>query len=62
MVAQPIEKCARDNGITEDIAPFGQTPVRGQDQPSLPMPSIDQLEERVAAADEGQVAGFDCPC
>ena len=59
MVEQPVEQRRCHDGITEDVAPFGEPPVRGQDHRALFIPCIDQLEEQVAAtAGDRQVADF----
>ena len=50
VVKQPIKECGGDNGITEDLAPFCEAAVRGEDHGSLFVSCIDELEEQIAAA------------
>ena len=50
VVKQPIEESGGDNGIAEDLAPFCEAAVRGEDHGSLFVSCIDELEEQIAAA------------
>lgn len=50
MMQEPVEQRGGEDGIAEHVAPFGKTPVRGEDHRSSFVPRIDQLEEQVAAA------------
>jgi len=53
---QAIEERGGDDGIAEDLAPFGEAAVRGEDHGALLVASIDELEEQVAASgNNGQV-------
>src|ERR1700709_275312 len=57
MMQEPIEKRGRDDGIAEDISPFGEAAVRGEDHRALFIAGVDELEEQVAAAgDDGEVS------
>ena len=38
MVVVPVGQRRCDDGITEDVAPFGEVPVRGHDHRALPVP------------------------
>ena len=50
MVQQPVEQCGGDDGIAEDVAPFGEAPVGGEDHGALFVSGVDELEEQVGAA------------
>jgi hypothetical protein len=50
MVKQPIEQCGCNNGIAEDLAPFGKAAVGGEDHGAALVASIDELEEQIATA------------
>ena len=57
MVKQPIEQCGGDYGVAEDLAPFGEAAVGGQNHGAAFVTSIDELEEQIAAAgDDRQVS------
>src|ERR1700694_2522083 len=57
MVEQAIEERGGDDGVAEDLAPFGEAAVRGQDHGAFLVASIDELEEQVAASgDNGQIS------
>ena len=57
MVEQPIEQRGGDDGIAEDLAPFGEAAVGGEDHRALLVAGVDELEEQIAAAgDDRQVA------
>ncbi len=45
-----IEERGGDDRIAEDLAPFGEATVRGQDHGAFLVASIDELEEQVAAS------------
>src|SRR5260221_14165846 len=47
---QPIEQRGGDDRAAEDVAPFGEASVGGEDHCALLVPRVDQLEEEVAAA------------
>src|SRR6266496_6167514 len=49
-VKQAIEERGGDDRIAEDLAPFGEATVRGQDHGAFLVASIDELEEQVAAS------------
>ena len=50
MMEQPVEQRSGDNGITEDVAPFGKAAVGSEDHGALFVAGVDELEEQVAAA------------
>ena len=59
MVKQAVEQSRGDDGIAEDLAPFGEAAVGGEDHGALLVAGIDELEEQIAAAGhDGQVADF----
>ena len=59
VVEQPIKECGSDNRIAEDLAPFCEAAVRGEDHGSFFVSCIDELEEQIAAAgNDWQVADF----
>src|SRR5215211_5223684 len=49
MVQEAVEQRSRDDGIAKDLAPFGKAAIGGEDQGSLLVAGVDQLEEEVAA-------------
>jgi hypothetical protein len=59
MVQQPVEQRSGDDWVPEDLAPFGEAPVGGQDHRAFFVPRVDKLEQQIAAAlDDGEVADF----
>ena len=50
MVQEPVEQRRGDDGVTEDLAPFGEASVRGQDHGAFFIAGVDELEEQIAAA------------
>ena len=57
VVEQPVEQRGGDDGIAEDLAPFGEAAVGGEDHGALLVAGVDELEEQVAAAgNDRQVA------
>ena len=57
MVEQAVEQRSGDDGIAEDVAPFGEAAVGGEDHGAALVAGGDQLEEQVAAAgDDQQIA------
>ena len=57
VVEQAVEERGGDDGVAEDLAPFGEAAVGGQDHGAAFVAGIDELEEGVAATgDDGQVA------
>lgn len=57
MVQEAIKQCGRDDGIAEDISPFGKAAVCGQDHRALLVSSVDEVEEEIAAAGhDGEIA------
>ena len=50
MVQKPVEQRGRNDGIAEDLAPFGEAPVRVEDHGALIVAGVDELEEQIAAA------------
>ena len=49
MVEQPIEQRGSDDGIAEQVAPFGEAAVGREDHRALFVSRVDQLEEQIAA-------------
>lgn len=47
---EPVQESGGDDGAAEDLAPFGEAAVRGQDHRAFFVAGIDQLEEQVATA------------
>lgn len=47
VVQQAIEERGGDDGIAEDVAPFGEATVRGQDHGAALVSGVDELEEEV---------------
>jgi hypothetical protein len=47
VMEQPVEKRSGDDGIAEDLAPFGKAAVRGEDHRVLFVAGVDELEEQV---------------
>ena len=47
VVQEPIEQRGGDDGIAEDLAPFGEAAVRGQDHGAFLVAGVDELEEGV---------------
>jgi hypothetical protein len=57
VVKQPIEQRGGDNGIAEDLAPFGEATVGSENHSAALVASIDELEEQIAATrDDRQVS------
>ena len=50
VVQQPVEQRRGDDGIAEDLAPFGKAAVRGEDHGAFFVAGVDELEEQIAAA------------
>lgn len=50
MVQQPVEQRGRDDGTAEDLAPFGEARVGGEDHGALLIAGVDEQEEQIAAA------------
>jgi hypothetical protein len=48
VMEQAVEQCGGDNRASEDVGPFGEPPVRGEDYCALLVPGVDQLEEEIA--------------
>jgi len=51
MVQEPVEQRRGDDGVTEDLAPFGEASVRRQDHGAFFIAGVDELEEQIAAAE-----------
>src|SRR5215831_2984252 len=49
MMEQTVEQRGGDDWAAEDVAPFSEAAVRGEDHRALLIAGIDQLEEQVAA-------------
>jgi hypothetical protein len=59
MVQEAVEQGRGDDGVAEDLAPFGEAAIGGQGQRAALVAGIDQLEEQVAASGaDGAVADF----
>ena len=57
VVEQPVEQRGGDDGIAEDVAPFGKAAVGGEDHGAAFVAGVDELEKQIAAAGhDGQVA------
>ena len=57
MVEQAVQQGGGDDGVAEDLAPFGEAAIGGEDHRSLFVAGVDELEEQVSPArDDGQVA------
>lgn len=50
VVQQSVEQRSGDYGIAEDLAPFGEAAIGGEDHGALFVAGVDQLEEQVGAA------------
>jgi hypothetical protein len=50
VVQQAVQEGCRDDGIAEDLAPFGKAAVGGEDHGAALVAGVDELEEEVAAA------------
>ena len=50
MVEQAVEQSGGDDGIAEDLAPFGKAAVGGEDHRAFLVARVDELEEQIAAA------------
>ena len=49
VVQERVEHCGRDNGIAEDLSPFGEAAVGCEDHGRLSVPGVDGLEEQAGA-------------
>ena len=59
VLKQAIKERGGDNGIAEDLTPFGEAAVGGEDHGALLVAGVDELEEQVAAAgNDRQVSDF----
>ena len=59
VVEEPVEEGRRDDGVAEDVAPFGEVPVRGEDHRAFFVSGIYDLEEQACAAlRDGQATDF----
>ena len=57
VMEESVEQRRGDDRVAEDVAPFGEAAVGGEDHRTLFVAGIDQLEEQVATAgDDRQVA------
>jgi hypothetical protein len=57
VVQQAIQQRAGDHDIAEDLAPFAEAAVTGQDQRSAFAAGVDQLQEQVdTSGGDGQIA------
>ena len=57
VVKQSVEQSRGDDGVSEDLAPFGEAAIGSQDHGALFVAGIDELEEQIAAAgDHRQVS------
>jgi len=59
VVQEAVEERGCHHRIPEYVAPFGKSPIGGQDHRSLFVSGIDQLEKQIgAAAGDRQVSDF----
>jgi hypothetical protein len=57
MVQQAVEQRGCNDRIAEDLAPFGEAAVGGEDHGAPFVAGVDELEEEIAAAgDDRQIA------
>jgi hypothetical protein len=62
VVEEAIEQGGGDDWVAEEVAPFGETAVRGEDHGTFFVAGVDQLEEEVGAAvADRQVTGRSGP-
>src|SRR5271156_3008682 len=50
MMEEPVEQRGSNDRIAEDVTPFGEAAVGGEDHRALFVAGVDELEEQVAAA------------
>ena len=50
MVEEAVQQGCRDDGIAEDLAPFGEAAIGGEDHRPFFVAGVDELEEEVGAA------------
>jgi hypothetical protein len=56
MVEKTIEQRGGDDGVAEDLTPFGKAAVRREDHCAAFVAGVDELEEQISAAwDDRQV-------
>ena len=56
VMKEAIEECGGDDGIAEDLAPFGEAAVGGENHSAALVARVDELEEEVGTAGtKGQV-------
>ena len=59
VVEEPVEESRRDDGVSEDVAPFGEASVRGEDHRAFFVSCIYDLEEQACSAlRDGQATDF----
>ena len=59
VVEEPVEEGRRDDGVSEDVAPFGEASVRCEDHRAFFVSGVYDLEEQARAALRyGQVSDF----
>ena len=59
VVEEPVEEGRRDDGVSEDVAPFGEASVRSEDHRAFFVSCIYDLEEQARAAlRDGKVSDF----
>ena len=51
MVQQAVEQCGGDHGVAEDLAPFREAAVGGEDHGRAFVAGVDELEEEVGRCD-----------
>jgi hypothetical protein len=57
VMEKAVQEGCRDDLISEDVAPFGEATVRGEDHSTTLIACVDQLEEEIASArGDGQVS------
>jgi hypothetical protein len=50
MVQEPIQQGCGDDRIPEDLSPFGETSITGQDHGATFISGVDELEEQVSGS------------
>ena len=59
VVEEPVEEGRRDDGVSEDVAPFGEASVRSGDHRAFFVSRIYDLEEQARSAlRDGQISDF----
>ena len=56
VVEEAIEQCGGDHGIAEDLTPFREATIGGQDHGAAFVTGVDELKEQIATARNDDVA------